>query len=85
MAHDDTSSHVRDKRLFWLAQQSREESSWHDHRSHRERPDTDVKKKAVFALSQLPKDEGVPKLIEIAQNNRNPAVRKQRCSAGPIQ
>jgi len=25
----------------------------------------------------LPKDEGVPKLIEIAQNNRNPAVRKQ--------
>src|SRR5204862_7496335 len=39
--------------------------------------DTDVKKKAVFALSQLPKDEGVPKLIEVAQNNRNPEVRKQ--------
>jgi HEAT repeat protein len=36
-----------------------------------------VKKKAVFALSQLPKDEGVPKLIEVAQNNHNPAVRKQ--------
>jgi HEAT repeat protein len=36
-----------------------------------------VKKKAVFALSQLPKDEGVPRLMEVARNNRNPAVRKQ--------
>jgi PBS lyase HEAT-like repeat-containing protein len=25
----------------------------------------------------MPKDEGVPKLIEVAQNNRNPVVRKQ--------
>ena len=40
-------------------------------------PDTDVKKKAVFALSQLPDHEGVPKLIEVARNNRNPVVRKQ--------
>jgi len=31
----------------------------------------------VFALSPLPKDEGVPKLIQVAQTNRNPAVRKQ--------
>jgi HEAT repeat protein len=31
----------------------------------------------VFALSQLPKDEGVPKLIQVAENNRNPEVRKQ--------
>ena len=36
-----------------------------------------MKKKAVFALSQLPKDEGVPKLMEVARNNRNPEVRKQ--------
>ena len=40
-------------------------------------PDTDVKKKAVFALSQLPNDEGVPKLIDVARNNRNAVVRKQ--------
>jgi len=31
----------------------------------------------VFALSQLPKDEGVPKLIEVAKTNRNAEVRKQ--------
>ena len=36
-----------------------------------------MKKNAVFALSQLPKDEGVPKLMEIARTNRNPEVRKQ--------
>jgi hypothetical protein len=36
-----------------------------------------VKKKAVFALSQMPKDEGVPKLIEVAEKNKNPEVRKQ--------
>ena len=40
-------------------------------------PDTEVKKKAVFALSQLPKDEGVPLLIKVARTNANPAVRKQ--------
>ena len=40
-------------------------------------PDTDVKKRAVFALSQLPKDEGVPLLIKVAKTNQNPAVRKQ--------
>jgi len=40
-------------------------------------PDTDIKKKAVFALSQLPKDQGVPLLIHVAKTNKNPAVRKQ--------
>ena len=40
-------------------------------------PDTDVKKRAVFALSQLPKDESIPKLIDVAKGNRNAAVRQQ--------
>ena len=35
------------------------------------------KKRAVFALSQLPANEGVPKLIEVASSHSNPAVRKQ--------
>jgi len=37
----------------------------------------EIRKKAVFALSQLPKDEGVPKLIEVARSHRDAAVRKQ--------
>jgi len=36
-----------------------------------------VKRKAVFALSQLPRDEGVPLLIDIARNNSNREVKKQ--------
>ena len=36
-----------------------------------------MKKRAVFALSQLPKSEGVPLLIKVARTNANPAVRKQ--------
>ena len=31
----------------------------------------------MFALSQLPKEEGVPLLINLARKNANPVVRKQ--------
>ena len=31
----------------------------------------------MFSLSQLPKDEGVPKLIAVARTHRDPEVRKQ--------
>ena len=37
----------------------------------------EIRKKAVFALSPLPKDEGVPKLIEVAGTHRDAAVRRQ--------
>ena len=40
-------------------------------------PDRDVRKKAVFAISQLPKDEGVPTLIALARTHRDADVRKQ--------
>lgn len=36
-----------------------------------------MKKRAVFALSQLPRDEGVPLLIDVARRHTNPVVRKQ--------
>ena len=40
-------------------------------------PDVDIKKKAVFALSQIPNGEGVPDLIRVAQENKSREVRKQ--------
>jgi HEAT repeat protein len=43
----------------------------------KEDPDAEVKKQAVFALSQLPADEGVPLLVEVAETHPNPEVRKQ--------
>jgi HEAT repeat protein len=68
---------VRGQALFWLAQKAGQKAVGAITGAIENDPDTEVKKKAVFALSQLPKDEGVPKLIEVAQTNRNPAVRKQ--------
>ncbi len=35
-------------------------------------PEMKMKKKAVFALSQLPKDEGVPLLIRLARIHKSP-------------
>jgi hypothetical protein len=39
--------------------------------------DREVRESAVFALSQLPRDEGVPILIRAARTNRDPKVRRQ--------
>ncbi len=38
---------------------------------------TDVKESAVFALSQQPRDAGVPALIRIARTHPSPGVRKK--------
>jgi hypothetical protein len=75
IAKEDQSPRVRGQALFWLGQKA--SSAEVISEAIEKDPDTEVKKKAVFALSQLPKDEGVPKLIQIARTNRNPAVRKQ--------
>ena len=40
-------------------------------------PEIEVKKKAVFALSQLPKDESVPLLMSLARTHQSYEVRKQ--------
>ena len=40
-------------------------------------PDTEVKKRAVFALTQMLEGEGIPLLISVAKTNSNPDVRKQ--------
>jgi hypothetical protein len=73
--HDE--ARARSEALFWLAQRAGDKVA----AAIRERvdadPDTEVKKRAVFALSQLPKAEGVPLLIQVARTNKNPEVRRQ--------
>ncbi|HEV2290211.1 MAG TPA: HEAT repeat domain-containing protein [Gemmatimonadales bacterium] len=39
--------------------------------------DREVREAAIFALSQRPKDEGIPALIQIAKTNRDPDLRKK--------
>jgi hypothetical protein len=77
LARQDASGHVRGQALFWLAQRAGSKVAGVITRAIEDDPETDVKKRAVFALSQLPHDEGVPLLIDTARKNRNPAVRKQ--------
>ena len=70
-------SKVREQALFWLAQQAGQKVSKTITDAIENDPDTDVKKKAVFALSEMPREEGVPLLIDQARKNRNPVVRKE--------
>lgn len=77
-AHDDKNARVRSQALFWLAQRASSRiSSDAIQRALDTDPDTEVKKKAVFALTQMPNGEGVPKLIEVAKSHSNAAVKKQ--------
>lgn len=39
--------------------------------------DDELKRHAVFVVSQLPRSESVPTLLELARSNRSPAVRSQ--------
>jgi hypothetical protein len=78
VAHNDKSPRVRGQALFWLAQRAGQkvaEAAINDAIAND--PETEVKKKAVFALTQMPSGEGVPLLIQVVRNNRNPEVRKQ--------
>ena len=78
VAKEDKVPHVRGQALFWLAQRaSRQQASGAINEAIDKDPDTEVKKKAVFALTQMPRDEGVPMLIQVARANTNAAVRKQ--------
>jgi HEAT repeat protein len=39
--------------------------------------DREVREQAVFALSQRPREEGIPALIAIAKSNKDPEIRKK--------
>ena len=77
LARTGATAHARGQALFWLAQRAGTQAVGAIDDALARDPDTDVKKRAVFALSQLPADEGVPRLIEVARSHSNAAVRKQ--------
>jgi HEAT repeat protein len=68
---------TRGQALFWLAQRAGAEARAAITRAIEEDPETDVKRQAVFALSEMPPDQGDPLLIDLARRHRNPAVREQ--------
>jgi hypothetical protein len=77
LARAHTTAAVRGEALFWLAQMAGEKVAGTITAAIENDPDTEVKRRAVFALSQLPKNEGVPLMIDVARKNKNLAVRKQ--------
>lgn len=77
LARAHATAGVRGEALFWLAHMAGEKVAGTITAAIENDPDTEVKRRAVFALSQLPKSEGVPLMIDVARKNKNPAVRKQ--------
>ncbi|HEV8177760.1 MAG TPA: HEAT repeat domain-containing protein [Gemmatimonadales bacterium] len=71
------SEDTRSKAVFWLSQAAGEAAGAAlDSIVHDDRGDREIRKKAIFALSQRSNDEGVPVLIKIARANSDPELRK---------
>lgn len=74
----DVSRKVRRSAVFWLGQAAGDAATRGltdlvDDRA----ADREVRETAVFALSQRPRDEGVPALIRIAKQNPDPELRRK--------
>jgi hypothetical protein len=75
-AREAITSGTRSQALVWLAQRAAQQAVPAIAAINQD-PDTEVQKQAVSALSRLPKDEGIPRLIELASTHRNTEVRRQ--------
>jgi HEAT repeat protein len=76
-AKDDARPNMRSRAISSLAFRAESEAGATIQNAIANDPDTAVKKTAVGALARLPKDQGVPLLIQVARTNRNVDVRKQ--------
>ena len=68
---------LRQRALFWIARRAESQAAGIITQAIDNDPDAEVKKQAVSALGQLPKDEGIPLLVKLARSHTNPLVRKQ--------
>jgi len=77
-AKNDRNPRIRSRAFFWLAQKAgnkQAQKAIGDVLAND--PDRSVREQAVFALKQLPPDQGIPLLIGVAKNNADTAVRKK--------
>ena len=64
--------------VFWLSQEAGDAATKGlSELADDEGQDREVRDQAVFALSQLPNDKGVPILIRLARFNKDPLVRRK--------
>jgi HEAT repeat protein len=79
IARDDSRpSQTRKQAVFWLGQAAEGPATAGLSEIVGEAAlNRDVRESAIFALSQRPKDEGVPALINVVRSNRDPELRKK--------
>jgi len=79
LARDDTRPReTRKNAVFWLGQAAEEPATRGlDDLVGEAALDKEVRESAIFALSQRPKEEGVPALIRVVKTNKDPDMRKK--------
>lgn len=74
----DVPSATRRSAVFWVSQAAEAAATRGlDSLAGDDGVDREVREQAVFALSQRPRDEGVPALIHIASTHRDPEIRRR--------
>ena len=74
----DVPEQTRSSAVFWVSQAAEVAATRGLHALiDEDATDREVREQAVFALSQRPREEGVPVLIRIAQSHRDPEIRKK--------
>jgi HEAT repeat protein len=67
---------LRQRALHWIARRAESQAIGIISQAIDSDPDVEVKRQAVAALSQLPRNEGIPLLIKLARSHTDPTVRK---------
>jgi hypothetical protein len=76
--NDGVPRETRRSAVFWLGQAAGAAATASlDSLASDARGDRPIREAAVFALSQRPKDEGIPVLIRVAQTDRDPDIRRK--------
>jgi len=81
LAKSDASPAIRGKAQFWLAQVVAKQPDSRvtellDQQASND-PNAAIRRSAVFALSRLPANEGVPRLVQLASTTKDPATRRE--------
>jgi hypothetical protein len=76
-ARQGQTTRLRGQALYWLAQRATDQAGSVIADAIERDPELEVKRRAVTALSRLPRDEGIPLLINVARTHANTEVRRQ--------
>lgn len=76
--NDNVARANRKDAIFWLSQAAGDAATLGlSELAESEDEDREIRDQAVFALSQLPEEQGIPILIRLAKSNKDPKVRRK--------